>query len=516
LARTFDDLTPLAAAYLAPVPGTSPAGSPARFDPEYQAIAAEVAKLDALAGPSVDWNVVERGGSELLQSRTKDLVLAAYLAQALHVTRGLDGLITGTVLLAGILDRYWDTLQPDAKRMRGRANALQWFLERAVPALEAMPEGSASEAQAEALEVASARLADVTRQRMGDAAPGFGSFRAALARLRPVLAAAEGASPGAIGPGPRAGPASESPSPVSFGGGEPRDVLEKVGAVLVDLASRMREAGKTDPAGYRTARVGLWLHLDASPAVSGGRTRIPAPPSALLQRLALLQENQQWAALLEEAESALPRQRFALDLQRFTWMALQGLGADHDGARAAVVTEVRGLLARMPSLPTLSFSDGTGLADARTKAWIDEVVLARPAPARASGPEPDGVTPAFEDARRMLSEGRVAEALEGLRVATAQLRPGRARFLARLDIARAYAGAGLTALALGTYRGLEAEVLEHGLEVWEPALAVDTLKGLISTLLVPSKDSRGTSANLDDYYRRLCSLDPAAAYEVWP
>jgi hypothetical protein len=59
-------------------------------------------------------------------------------------------------------------------------------------------------------------------------------------------------------------------------------------------------------------------------------------------------------------------------------------------------------------------------------------------------------------------------------------------------------------------------VLEHGLEVWEPALAVDTLKGLISTLLVPSKDSRGTSANLDDYYRRLCSLDPAAAYEVWP
>jgi type VI secretion system protein VasJ len=519
VAPKFEDLTPLAAAYLAPVPGPSPAGASARLDPEYQAVAAEVAKLGGLAGSPVDWGLVERGASRLLRSTTKDLPLAAYLAQALHATRGLDGLTIGTVLLAGLLDGYWDTLQPDAKRMRGRANALYWFLERAVPALEAMPEGSASAAQTEALEVASVRLAEVTRQRLGDAAPAFGSFLQALARLRPVV---EAKSP--PGPSTQASPQAttreasdpDSPPTLPSSGGDPREVLEKIGAMLVELASRMRESSPTDPAGYRAARVGLWLHVDTSPVGPGGRSTIPAPPAALLPRLALLAENQKWASLLEETESSLPRQRFALDLQWHSWLALQGLGTDYDRARAAVASELRGLLARMPGLPTSSFSDGTGLAAAPTRAWIDEVVLARPVPVRDPGRAEEGAPPAYEHARRKFAEGRIAEALEGFQAAIQQLPGGRARFLLRLEVARAYAGGGLTSLALAAYQGLDAEARAHDLGVWEPALAVDTLKGLIATLRALVKDSSGTSTQLGEYYSRLCSLDPAAAFEVWP
>jgi type VI secretion system protein VasJ len=463
----------------------------------------------------VDWKRVEAGTTTLLKGKTKDLVLAAYLAHALQVNEGVDGLTTGMTLMAGLLDRYWESMQPDASRMRGRANALQWFLDRAVPGLQAMPEGSASAAQADTLERAAVRLGELAQGRLGQAAPAFGSLVAAVTRLRPStpVQAVESATPAAVSMA--AGPAYSLPAPPAVGG-DPREALERIGATLVDLAARIREAAPTDPAAYRTARMGLWMHLDAAPAASGGRTAIPALPTPMLPRLALLEQNVQWAALLEEAESALPRHRFALDLHRFSWLALQGLGPDYDRARAAVASELRVLLARMPGLPGLAFSDGTGLADARTKAWIEDVVLARPPPARAAGPELEDAPPALEEVARKLVEGRIAEALEGFRAVSAQLPPGRRRFLVRLEFADTCARAGLTQLALAMYQGLDADAQGHRLDEWDPALAASTLKGLIATLREIVKDSRGTSTQLDDYYRRLCSLDPAAAYEVRP
>ena len=57
------------------------------------------------------------GAGDLLEKRTKDVVLAAYLAHALHTTGGLDGLSTGLALFADLLDTYWDTAFPEVKRI---------------------------------------------------------------------------------------------------------------------------------------------------------------------------------------------------------------------------------------------------------------------------------------------------------------------------------------------------------------------------------------------------------------
>jgi type VI secretion system protein VasJ len=518
MASTFDQIAVRAEPYLAPIPGSAPAGSPARLDVEYQAVAAEVMKLEAPTGESVDWKRVERGATGLLRDRTKDLVLSAYLAHALHVTEGIDGLVTGTALLAGLLDRYWETMQPDVARMRGRANAISWFLERAIPALEARPEGSASAAQADALEAAAARLAELSQARLGSATPAFQGFLSAAARLRP---AATGEIPAPRDAVPAAQPAESLPRPTATPalpspGGDDRETLEKVGSMLVDLAGRIREATPTDPTAFRVARVGMWLHLESAPVATAGRSTIPPPPPSLLSRLALLEQNRQWSALLDEAESAQARHRFALDLQRLSWTALQGLGAEFDRARSAVASELRGLLTRMPSLPGLAFSDGSPLADPRTSSWIDGVILARPAPVRVARDDAGPVAPALAELGTNLAEGRIAEGLAAAQAALLQLPSGRRQFLARLDVARACSAAGLGHLALGAYQGLDAEVRAHGLESWEPELAVSTLKGLIATLREIMKDSRGASTQLDECFRRLCILDPAAAYEVRP
>lgn len=509
----FEELTPRIAAFLAPLPAASASGVSARLEPEYQAVANEVAKVDSLTGATVDWGAVARGAAGILQSRSKDLVIAAYLAHALQSTRGIEGLTDGLALLAALLDQHWDALQPDAKRLRGRANALQWFVDHAISSTEALPEGSASAGQAEALGVAAGRLADVSRQRLGEASPAFGRLLAAVNRLAPV---SESATPSPAQPTGQPAPSPPAPPQASFQGANPAETLERLASALVDLAARLREASPVDPAAYRALRTGLWLHLDVAPAAREGRTSIPPPPPALLGRMTQLVENQQWAALLEEVESSLPQQRFALDLQRLGWQALAGLGTSHERARAAVAAELRSLLARMPSLPSLAFSDGSPLADARTRAWMDDVVVARPAAARPS-PSVEQADPVpIDEPARWLSEGRIADALGAFQQALGRLPPGRARFLLQLDIARAYSGAGLAPLALAAFQSLDAEVRLRGLETWEPALAVETLKGVIATVRALVKDPRAASSQLDDCYRRLCGLDPAAAFEVWP
>ena len=113
----FEQLRDRASHWLEPIPGASPGGAPAKLEPTYQRIASEVAKLDLPAGGAIDWKKVAEGSEDLLCKRTKDLVLASYLAHALHMTRGIDGLTTGVTFLAEMLDRFWDTLHPEAKRL---------------------------------------------------------------------------------------------------------------------------------------------------------------------------------------------------------------------------------------------------------------------------------------------------------------------------------------------------------------------------------------------------------------
>lgn len=517
--------------WLEPIPGASPAGAPARLDPTYEAIAGEVAKVDMPSGGEVNWKAVLGGAGDLLRARSKDVVIAAYLAHALHVTGGLDGLATGVTLVSELLDRYWETAFPELKRLRGRANAVQWLLEKTAATLPGATVAAKDAPALEALEGASRRLAEVVRARFADAAPAMGPLLEAVARLK---ADAEAPAPPpptststatttttpaapATAPALPAAPAGTLSSPDAA-----VEFLRSTGSALISAAHLLRSAATADPIPYRILRTGLWLHLAAPPPAQGGKTALPPPAADFRAQLGVMAQNQKWSALLEESESALAQNRFWLDLHRLSSQALAGLGAGHDRAREAIAVELRALLARMPQLPTLAFSDGTPLADPQTKAWIDEEL----APASKAGGAAAAVGDAepvdaelagrIAQARKRLAAGEAKEALGELQALVASRPGGRARFRARLDLARACAGAGLAALAKATYEELDREASEHGLGEWEPALAAECLKGLIVSARALAKDPRGATPSLETCYQRLCRLDPAAAHEVWP
>jgi type VI secretion system protein VasJ len=200
---------------------------------------------------------------------------------------------------------------------------------------------------------------------------------------------------GSTSPGPQA--AGPSGAPSSFAAPAPpaapqnaegaADFLLKVGNGLTGTAALLRRANPADPAPYRLARVGIWLHLAQPPPSNANRTSIPPPPAALRTQLERMSENAKWAEVIEESESALATQRFWLDLHRFTHRALRELGDGHARARKALATELGSALRRFDGILQLTFNDGTPLADGQTASWIaDEVLSAADGAASAAGP----------------------------------------------------------------------------------------------------------------------------------
>lgn len=110
------------------IPGDSPVGESLRYDEAFARLEAEVGKLENPAGGEVDWRVVEEGAIELLTTRSKDVLLAAWLARALWQREGLSGLAAGIETIRRLCEAFWEPLHP--QRLRPRRAALEWLGEK--------------------------------------------------------------------------------------------------------------------------------------------------------------------------------------------------------------------------------------------------------------------------------------------------------------------------------------------------------------------------------------------------
>jgi type VI secretion system protein ImpA len=88
-----------------------------------------------------DWPFVAARCAALIESRSKDLRLAVWLAEAQAMTRKLRGLGDGYALLAGLCGQFWDGLhpQPDEDGFEQRVGNLFWLLARTPQLVKAMP-----------------------------------------------------------------------------------------------------------------------------------------------------------------------------------------------------------------------------------------------------------------------------------------------------------------------------------------------------------------------------------------
>ncbi len=131
-----------------PIPGDEVAGVSVRYEPEYEVISAEMSKLEGLEGEEVKWSVVTEHATALLRDKTKDVLIAVYLAAALYEQEGLPGLNCGIKMLHQMCETFWEQAFPEVTRLRARRSALSWFSERMEAQLQAKLEWTGDELKA--------------------------------------------------------------------------------------------------------------------------------------------------------------------------------------------------------------------------------------------------------------------------------------------------------------------------------------------------------------------------------
>ncbi len=127
---------PIVAELLVPIPGESPSGADLRYTPTYDAIREARRQDDDLNQGAwqherkvADYPLVIRLATEALKEKTKDLQIAAWLAEATLRVNGFKGLHECIGLTDALLANFWDTLYPQLEDgdAEMRATPLDWL-----------------------------------------------------------------------------------------------------------------------------------------------------------------------------------------------------------------------------------------------------------------------------------------------------------------------------------------------------------------------------------------------------
>jgi type VI secretion system ImpA/VasJ family protein len=529
------ELAAAAAPYCAPIPGDNPAGEDAKYDPDHEELRNIIAMLDSPTGGQIDWKKVAPKAGNILERKSKDLLIAAYFTWSMFELDRLQGLAIGLEVIAQICEQFWEGCYPPAARIRGRANALAWLLDRLETPLPAVSLTAADKHAVELLEVAAKRFALVVRDKFEDAAPPVRPLTENVQRLKMALPA-PAPPPAAAPPPPPPPPQAQAPRPqpaaapaaaaakpaaVALGDGpaaalaDPKEVgkfATAVGKSLLDAAKVLREAAPADPTSYTFMRVGLALGVSLPPA-QGTATKVPPPPDQSVKDIEISVNNQAWDQVIAKAELALIGKRFWLDLHRYTALALANLGKSHERAHAAVIAGTALWVKLYPDLVEMTFASGMPFASPITREWIQTEVM--PTGGGGGGGDSSEGSEELGKARSLVGGGKMDEALGVLEGLAHGARSGRARFRARLAMAQALTSGPTVNAAEAMFDVLLQEIDATGLDRWEPELAADCYRSHLACLKALKKpNDPAVSQQAALVYRRFCRVDPLGAVKA--
>lgn len=516
-----------------PINPDQPTGTDVRYEPEFEKLQAEIEKLSSPSAASgVDWKKVVELSSAILAEKSKDILVASYLAVALIRTRQIEGLAIGLRVFSDLLAEFWEDLYPSKKRMRGRVGAIDWWLEKSKTALSELRATPMPPEQLEQLTEDLGRIEQILKQHF-DKPPSVEPVRKFIKSV-PALSEekpAEEAPPSQEKPQPITAPERkpEKPPP-SAPPAETEDITSEKDAQRIlrfglqkihQVAAYLNEKDPMNSLSYRCTRLSVWSTVETLPPVLDGKTRISPPAPQAVKALHDLRQKGDWEALAKAAERRLAQFIFWLDLNRFVAEALVSLGGGYREAHDIVCRETAFLLHRLPGLGGLSFSDGMPFADPETKQWLKGIEFG----ASAVIDEPTfkvefGLTDADEDqmaetiqkAQDLAKEKKFVEAVESLQEELRKSSSQKKTLQWRLALCQILMSSKQANLAAPHFEQVLQDIELYRLEEWDPDLALEVLKLVwvgFNTLTDKAYKSKAA-----DILNRIARLDPAEALRV--
>jgi type VI secretion system protein VasJ len=449
-------------ALLAPIQDDLPAG---HFDPEdetYQAIDHEMVKLGGLQERTLDWAFVEEAAHGFLSAQCKHWRIVVHLTTVRLRQNAWPDWVAAIALVAGMVERYWETSypKPDPTGYLAKRKQVGLLIERLGDALGQLdvysfnPDHLANAqralatlqgcAQSAKLDVAAlSALSDALRKRAEQAV-----------LPTPVSSPAPGQGGGSLNPAFFA-PRREVPL------GNERDSRR----ALLAMAEYVNQQDPYDPAGYQLRRFGLWSSIHAAPVARQDRrtelTGVPVDTVDSYQEL--LANNALDPVLLQRLEKSVVSSPY--------WLRGSFLSAtlasrlEMQEVAAAIRQATERFVRRVPALQELCFNDGRPFVDDQTLGWL----AGADAGDGAGAALPEYASLRDELITQLNQEG-VEVVLLRLQALHSQFSAPRQRCHATVIAADLLASRGLSWIAHDLYANVDRIMRSTSADQWEPDL----------------------------------------------
>jgi type VI secretion system protein VasJ len=524
-----------------PINDDQPTGAEVRYEPEFEELQAEIDKLSTpSASGGLDWQKVSDLAALILAEKSKNLLVASYLAVSQVHLNQIDGLAIGLTIIHDLLDRYWEDVYPPKKRLRGRIGAIEWWIEKTAAALEGL---ELEVIAAQKLQEMTSNLANVDAllkkyltdppllrsiQRIVETIPAEEEPQPIPEPEPPKTEPQPEPEPPKVEPQPsRPSPqpvastamaAENLPSHAILSDADVRKAISSCQQMLHKVASFLLQKDSADPLAYRWRRIAAWSQLVTLPPANDGITQFPPPGPNVVQSLNNLKENANHNVLVEWAEQRLSQFICWFDLNRWVIESLEVLGDGYRQATEMVCQETASLLHRLPGLRDLAFSDGTPFADTETKRWLDRIefnggaivaVSTAKSEVDQTAGQPDPAAETIKKASALANQKKLVEAVQLLQQKLQHCFSNKEKLTWRLALSQILLEARRPDLALPHLDLILKDIDTYQLASWDPGLAVKGFK-LVWAGFNSHKDDEFRK-NAETILNRISELDPVAA-----
>lgn len=529
-----------------------PSGESARYEPEFEKLTEEIAKLESLSSESIDWSEVVSLAQIILDQKSKDLLAVSYLGRGLMEQEGYKGLSCVLTIMRDMIEIHWEALFPPKKRLRARSSAVVWLAEKAAEYMTVKPPTDVDAEYVLVCDKIAREIDGLLFEQMGDSSPALTALTRPLKEFKraaeyakkqekslnemPTVQQKVSATAVAQSEPPPKTPSlrarskssalsSSSSTTIENVTSEPeaRKALRSAQDFSRKVTAYWLKSTLSDPRIYRINRTAAWLNIQKAPNAVENVTLVPAPPADKIKAMETLFAQSQPKSLIPELEQILSKFPYWFSGHRMVAVSLATLGSDYADAKNAVIDEVAHFLHRVPGVAKMKFADGTAFVDDQTQMWLTTEVQvsshSSPSADVADNSEERALSPwlsGFNEAKKAGAGGKIEKGIQILENGIVSAASVRDKIYWRLMLAEYLIQIGQISVAVIQLELMVKSGAKYHLNEWEPKLFVAIQKHLYenySKLLDDGKKDKDLKLQdkLDLAFTNLCELDPTSA-----
>ena len=346
-----------------------------RHTTEFESLKVEVHQgLLPTSISTVNWSHVAQQATRILETQSKDVLVAVYLARAWMELYQTKGWLEALDFLNVLAKKFGLQLQPDG-RVKAHVAAFSWLADQCVNVLFGKIVALTDVRYFLTLQATLVELDASMQQSYGQEIFSVvrRGVRERLMELQtevrpPVATAVE--PPLSVAPMETLAVSEPLPSEPSPAIETPAVDISELPALLLRSSDELLRANIADPRAYYYRRTALWGALtELPPHDRNQRTDIVAPAEPVRQRLLLLAQSDSPEQTLLELERLFTTHPYWLDVQQVL-TSISGAFPKYQAIAAIVAQHTVLLLQQFPESLSLTFADGTPWCSTQTQQWL--------------------------------------------------------------------------------------------------------------------------------------------------